>query len=74
MGASTFWNSKGLSRPVMELLYLTGTLHEDQYTFLIASSSFLLGMRNVCDNLGRKYQNTHFMFNNFSSKIVPFMR
>ena len=28
----------------------TGTLHEDQYTFLITSRSILLRMRNVSDN------------------------
>ena len=28
---------------------MTGTLHEDQYSFLIISRSFLLRMRNVSD-------------------------
>jgi len=30
---------------------ITGTLHEDQYTFMIIRRSFLLGMRNVSDKL-----------------------
>jgi len=49
------------------------TLH-DQYTFLIISRSFLLRMRNVSEKNYRKNQNIHFMFSNFVSKIVPFMR
>jgi hypothetical protein len=31
-------------------------------------------MRNVLDKNCRENQNTHFMFNNFFPKIVPFMR
>jgi len=31
-------------------------------------------MRNVSDKSCRENQNKHFMFNNFLSKIVPFMR
>jgi len=50
-----------------------GTLLEDQYAFMIISHSVLCTMGNVSD---RCYENqrTHFMFNNFFSKIVPFMR
>jgi len=44
-----------------------GTLHEDQYTFLIISRSALLGMRNVSDKSCRENQNTHFMFSDFFS-------
>jgi len=51
-----------------------GTLHEDQYTFLIISRSFLLRMRNVSDKICRENQNTHLVFSNFFPKIVPFMR
>jgi len=43
---------------------ITGTLYEDQYTFLI-SRSILLRMRNVSDKSYRANQKTHFMFNNF---------
>jgi len=31
-------------------------------------------MRNVLDNNFRGDQNTHFMFGNFSPKILPFIR
>ena len=44
---------------------MTGSLHEDRYTFLIISRSFLLGMKNVVDKSYRGNQNTHFVFNNF---------
>jgi len=44
---------------------MTGTLHNDQYTFFIISRSFLLIMRNVSDNIYRDNQNTHFLFNNY---------
>jgi len=52
---------------------ITGTLHEYQYTFFIASRSVLLRMKNVSDKNCRGNQNTHFIFSNFLSKIVPFM-
>jgi len=42
----------------------TGTLHEDQYTFLIISRWILLRMRTVSDKTCRENQNTHFVFNN----------
>ena len=44
---------------------MTGTLHEDQHTFLIMSRSDLRRMRNVSDRSCRENQNTHFVFNNF---------
>jgi len=37
---------------------ITGSLHEDQYTYLIISRSVLLTMRNVSDNSCRENQNT----------------
>jgi len=46
------------------LTRITGTLHEDQYTFFIISRSFLLWMRNVLEQSCRENQNTHFMFGN----------
>jgi hypothetical protein len=51
-----------------------GTSHEDRYTFMIISRSVLLRMRNVSDKSCRENQNTHFVFGNTFSKIVPFMR
>ena len=53
---------------------ITGTLHEDQNTFFIISLSVLLRMRNVPVKSCTENQNTHFVINNFFSKIVPFMR
>jgi len=44
---------------------MKGTLHGDQYTFLIISHSFLLRMRNVLDESCRENQNTYFVFSNF---------
>ena len=51
-----------------------GTLHKDQYTFLIICRLVRIKMRNVLDKSCRENQNTHFVFSNFFSKIVPFMR
>jgi hypothetical protein len=42
-----------------------GTLHEDQYKFLIVSHSVLLRLRNVSDKCCRENQSMHFMFNNY---------
>jgi hypothetical protein len=42
-----------------------GTLREDLSTFLIASRSVLLRMRNVSDKSCRENQNTYFAFSNF---------
>ena len=53
---------------------IKGTLHEDQYTFFIISRSFLLRMKNVPNKRCRENQNTHFLFGNCFSKILPFMR
>jgi hypothetical protein len=53
---------------------ITGTLHEDRYTFLIISLSILLRMRSVLDKCCTENQNTHFTFSDDFSKIVPFMR
>jgi len=45
---------------------MKGTLHEDQYTFLILSRSVLLRMKNVSEKR-KETRNTHFMFSNFFS-------
>jgi hypothetical protein len=47
------------------LTTITGTSHEDRYTFVIISRSILLRMRNVSDKSCRENQNTHFVFSNF---------
>ena len=52
---------------------ITGTLHEDQYIFLIISLSFLLRIRNVSEKVVEKIK-IHFTFNNLSPKIMSFVR
>jgi len=44
-------------------------IFEPPCTFLIISRSFLHRMRNISE---RRYQNIHFVLNNFFSKIVSF--
>jgi len=53
------------------LLRIAGTLHEDQYAFIIISHCILLRMRNVPDTILEKIK-TRFVFNNLPSppKIV----
>ena len=58
---------------IYNLTRITGTLHEDRYTFLITSRSILLRMRNVSDENFRENQNPHFMLIIFS-KIKLFFR
>jgi len=50
-----------------------GTLHSDLNIFLIIGCSALLRMKNVSDKSCIENQKTHFIFNNVSSKILPFM-
>jgi hypothetical protein len=40
---------------------------------MVISRSILLRMRNVSEKSCRENQDTYYMFNNFFSKIVPFM-
>ena len=47
---------------------IMGTLHKDQYTFLIVTRAILLRMRNVSNISYRENQNTYFNFNNFFSE------
>jgi len=49
-------------------------MNKEQYKFFIISRSFLLRMKNVSKKRCREIQDTYFMFNNFISKIMPFMR
>jgi len=53
---------------------ITGTSHEDQYTFWIISRSVLVRMRNALDESCRENENIHFVFNNLFSNDMPFMR
>jgi len=52
---------------------ITATLHEDQYSVLVISRSFLFRRWNVSGKRCRENQNTNFMFNSIFSKLVPFM-
>jgi hypothetical protein len=45
------------------LIRITCTLHEAQYSFMIISCSVLLRIRNVSDKRCRENKNTHFIFN-----------
>jgi hypothetical protein len=49
----------------MDYMRITGTVHEDQYTFLFISRSVLFRKENISEKSCRKHQNTQFMFNNF---------
>jgi hypothetical protein len=51
----------------------TSTLYKDVSTFMKISRKILL-RREMFRQSCRKYQNTHFIFNNFFQKISPFMR
>jgi len=50
-----------------------GTLHEDQYTFMIVSRSLLLRMRNTSEKTFRENQNT-IIYSIIFAKVVPAMR
>ena len=50
-----------------------GTLHENQYTFMLFRL-ILLTMGNVPDKSFRKNHKTHFMFSNLFPEIMPFTR
>ena len=47
---------------------ITGTLHENVFTFMTISRRILLRMRNVLDKICTENQNTNFTFNNNFSK------
>jgi len=51
-----------------------GNLHAGQYTILIISRQILLIMKNVLEKRSGENQNTHFVLNNVSLRIVPSMR
>ena len=71
-----FFSSKSRSRIskfLQNLTRITGTLHADRYPFLIIFRSVLLKMKTVSDKSCRENQNTHFVFSNPFSKIVPFI-
>jgi hypothetical protein len=49
----------------LNLTRITGTLHRDQYKFLILHRSFLLRIRNVSDKRCKENQSAHFIFSKF---------
>ena len=52
---------------------MTGTSHNDQHTFGSYLAQFFLKLDMSLKKLVKKIK-THFAFNDFCSKIVPFMR
>jgi hypothetical protein len=52
---------------------MTGTLHENQYTFMI-SRPILLTIRNVSDKSCTQNQDRHFVLNNNFPKVMSLMR
>jgi hypothetical protein len=53
---------------------ISGTVHEDRYMYIrVIFCGIIFKMRNISDKSCREDQNTHFIFNNFFPKIVPFM-
>jgi len=71
-----FRNSAKKIKVCLNLIRITVTLHEDQYSFLIISLRILLEIRNISDKISTENQNTQFMlknfFNFFFSKILSF--
>jgi len=67
---------KSVEKVQVSLIYAInkGTIHKDEYTFLILSHSVLLRMRNVSGISCGENQHTHLMLKNFLSKVVLFMR
>ena len=64
------WFLETLSRKFnfhYNLTRMTGTLHEDQFTFI--SRSVLLRMRNVSGKSCRANRNTHFVFSNSDTSL-----
>jgi hypothetical protein len=51
---------------------ITGTLHNDVFTFMTIYRQILLRMRTVSSKSCRENQNTQFIFHNVLPKIVPF--
>ena len=51
---------------------ITGTLHEDQYTFVTTSRSVLVGMKNVSDDSCRENQNKFPVQENIYENLVVY--
>ena len=50
---------------------ITGTVHEDVFTFITISRWILLRMRNVSNKSYKENQKTHFVFKTFSRNSYP---
>jgi integrase len=58
---------------LLSLTIITGTLHEDRYTFMVISRSFLSTIRNVLGKWCRENQNPHFVYsNNFFENLAVY--
>ena len=53
---------------------ITGTLHEDQCTFMISYQVVILLKINASDKSSRENQNIRFIVNKFLRKSCPFVR
>jgi len=77
---SEIWRLKVFRKYVEKLKLLsnltriTDALREDLCTFMIVLRRILLRMRDVSDTSCIENQNSHYMSNIFSPKIMPFMR
>ena len=65
---SVFFETLRKAKIHYNLVRNTGTLNENQFTFLIISRPALLIITNVSDSSCRKNANTHFMSTNFFYK------
>jgi len=61
------------SRFIKNVTRITGTLHEDRYTYLVIPRSVFLKTNNVLGKSFREYQNTHFVFTNIFRKSRFFL-
>ena len=73
-----FWNIFKFCRKIFKFRYnrirIAGTLHEDQFIFLIKSHSVLIRIRNVSDRSCRENPNRHLKLGNFFSKSLTLVR
>jgi hypothetical protein len=69
-----FWKIRWKFKVHYNRTKITGTLHDDQYAFVLYFAQLFLEWQMFRTNFVEKIK-THFMFNNFFfSKILSFMR
>jgi hypothetical protein len=71
---SIFRNSVEKFKFHSNLTRTTGTLHAYLFTFMTTTRSLLLIMSDVSDKNCQQNQNTCFVFKNFVTQFMPFMR